>query len=94
MTGRTGSFAVALILAGGALVASACSGSSSESPWPVEPSSIEPGPEGEQPKQGIDPRKLENRYGNQQDDYGASGGGRPERRKPAQPSLEESGAVP
>jgi len=78
----------------GSIVSSACAGSSSESPWPVEPSSLEPGPEGEQPKQGLDPRKIKNRYGAENDDYGASGGGRPERPKPAEPSLEESGAVP
>lgn len=37
--------AVALMLAG-------CGGSSSESPWPVEPLDADPGPEGEAPPAG------------------------------------------
>lgn len=72
----------------------ACSGSSSESPWPVEPSSVDLGPDGEQPKEGFDARAVPNRYGVDQDDYGESGGGRPSRKKSEEPSLEDSGAVP
>jgi hypothetical protein len=48
---------VTLALAGGsfALAAGACGGSSSESPWPVEPESSVLGPAGEEAKtQGLD----------------------------------------
>ena len=50
----------------GLLVAAAlsgCAGSSSESPWPVEPNEVEAGPAGEQTKAGLDVKKLPNRYG-------------------------------
>jgi hypothetical protein len=42
--------------------AAACAGSSSESPWPVEPVNTEPDPR-ERTKRGIDPKELPNRYG-------------------------------
>jgi hypothetical protein len=35
-----------------ALLAAGCGGSSSESPWPVEPLDADPGPEGEAPPAG------------------------------------------
>lgn len=42
----------------------ACGGSSSETPWPVEPSDLEAGPAGEARPQNnvVDTRKLPNRY--------------------------------
>lgn len=74
-----------------AAVASACSGSSSESPWPVEPTVSPLGPEGEQPNEDVVARKSKRRA---EDDeaYGASGGGRPTPPKPV--NLEETGVAP
>lgn len=50
----------------------ACSGSSSESPWPVEPLDTDPGPAGEKLQRGnvIATEDLPNNYG--------AGGGEPE----------------
>jgi len=48
-----------------ALSAIACGGSSSESPWPIEPIDTEPGPAGEQRPTGnvVDTKKLPEKYG-------------------------------
>lgn len=74
----------------------ACAGSSSESPWPVEPNEVDPGPAGEGPIESLDMRKVPNRYPAPPDAYGASGGGSPVQAppQPATPSPEESGAAP
>jgi hypothetical protein len=69
------SAAVALATVLGADLAG-CSGSSSESPWPVEPSNTEPGPAGEQVKKGVPVDELPNRYG---------AGGADEGREPPEP---------
>jgi hypothetical protein len=49
---------------GVAVLTTACGGSASESPWPVEPTEPEPGPLGEEPQgdNEIDVRKLPNEY--------------------------------
>jgi hypothetical protein len=64
----------AFVLATGvvAISAAACGGSSSESPWPVEPIDTDPGPEGEKLQRGnvIATEDLPNNYG--------KGGGSPE----------------
>jgi len=85
-------FGVALIGVFACVLFEACAGSSSESPWPVEPSEVDRGPAGEQPKEGLDVRKVPNRYDAGTDTYGGSGGGRAE--PPKGNGLEESGAVP
>jgi hypothetical protein len=41
-----------LVVTGGVLLSTACGGSSSETPWPVEPLDLEPGPAGEELKRG------------------------------------------
>lgn len=75
-------------------LATACSGSSSESPWPVEPNEIEVGPEGEDTRRGTASRKSPSRPPDD-DDYGASGGGKPTRRRPtAEPDPSERGLAP
>ena len=54
---------IALVGCGGifaVLLAVACGGSSSETPWPVEPTDIDPGPSGEKLREGnvVDVRAL------------------------------------
>ncbi|MBM4374432.1 MAG: hypothetical protein FJ095_05050 [Deltaproteobacteria bacterium] len=69
----------------------ACSGSSSESPWPVEPAVSPLGPEGEQPNEELPARRAKRRPIDDEA-YGGSGGGRATPAKPV--NLEESGAAP
>lgn len=77
-----------------ALVA-ACAGSSSESPWPVEPNEVRRGPAGEQPVEGLDMRTVPNRYPAEPDLYGGSGGGSSQKKTPEPlPNLEDNRAVP
>jgi hypothetical protein len=58
----------------------ACGGSSSETPWPVEPIDHEPGPEGENLNKGnvIDVKKLPDNYnaGGAGSESGDEGGGK------------------
>ncbi|MEQ9321400.1 MAG: hypothetical protein RIF41_19710 [Polyangiaceae bacterium] len=64
-------------------ILTACSGSSSESPWPVEPLDTDPGPAGERLQRGnvIATEDLPNNYG--------AGGGDPEEDPDEDPDEEE-----
>ena len=58
------------------IVSLGCGGSSSETPWPVEPLDTEPGPAGEKRATGnsIDVKTLPDNYNKQEED-GAGGAG-------------------
>lgn len=60
-----------------------CGGSSTESPWPVEPLDTDPGPAGEKLQRGnvIATEDLPNNYG--------AGGGEPEGEEGEDPNAEE-----
>lgn len=78
--------ALSLALAG-------CAGSSSESPWPVEPNEVEPGPAGEVGKAGVDVKTLPKRYGSDVDEGGETERARRPEPKKAE-NLEERRDVP
>ncbi len=60
-------FVISAALLVGGVVAAACGGSASESPWPVEPDNLVVGPEGEE---GRAPPRKERRDGGADPDGG------------------------